>query len=43
MVGSEVKFDSQGDGLARYDILNLQRNANGHGLHYQVRVSVRGL
>ncbi|KAH8255081.1 hypothetical protein KR038_010514, partial [Drosophila bunnanda] len=36
LAGSEVKFDRQGDGLARYDILNYQRLENSSGYHYKV-------
>ncbi|XP_055922412.1 metabotropic glutamate receptor isoform X1 [Eupeodes corollae] len=36
LAGSEVKFDSQGDGLARYDILNYQRLDNSTGYYYKV-------
>lgn len=36
MAGSEVKFDRQGDGLARYDILNYQRLYNSSGYQYKV-------
>ncbi|XP_037925369.1 metabotropic glutamate receptor isoform X2 [Hermetia illucens] len=36
MAGSQVKFDSQGDGLARYDILNYQKLENSSGYHYKV-------
>lgn len=36
LAGSEVKFDRQGDGLARYDILNYQKNVNSSGYHYKV-------
>ena len=38
LAGSEVKFDRQGDGLARYDILNYQKNVNSSGYHYKVCV-----
>jgi hypothetical protein len=38
LAGSEVKFDKQGDGLARYDILNYQKLQNSTGYHYRVRV-----
>lgn len=38
MAGSQVKFDSQGDGLARYDILNYQKLENSSGYHYKVFV-----
>lgn len=37
--GSEVKFDKQGDGLARYDILNYQKLQNASGHHYRVSVT----
>lgn len=33
-----MKFDSQGDGLARYDILNYQKLENSSGYHYKVFV-----
>ncbi|KAH8376012.1 hypothetical protein KR093_004800, partial [Drosophila rubida] len=36
LAGSEVKFDRQGDGLARYDILNYQRLDNSSGYQYKV-------
>ncbi|XP_044251282.1 metabotropic glutamate receptor [Drosophila takahashii] len=36
LAGSEVKFDRQGDGLARYDILNYQRLENSSGYQYKV-------
>lgn len=36
LAGSEVKFDSQGDGLARYDILNYQRVGNTSTYQYKV-------
>nr|CAA67993.1 metabotropic glutamate receptor [Drosophila melanogaster] len=36
LAGSEVKFDRQGDGLARYDILNYQRQENSSGYQYKV-------
>ncbi|KAH8391456.1 hypothetical protein KR215_004293, partial [Drosophila sulfurigaster] len=36
LAGSEVKFDRQGDGLARYDILNYQRLDNSTGYQYKV-------
>ncbi|XP_076261780.1 metabotropic Glutamate Receptor [Rhynchophorus ferrugineus] len=36
LVGSPVKFDESGDGLARYDILNYQRLPNSSGYHYKV-------
>lgn len=36
IAGSEVKFDRQGDGLARYDILNYQKNSNASGYYYRV-------
>ncbi|KAL1493265.1 hypothetical protein ABEB36_011350 [Hypothenemus hampei] len=36
LVGSPVKFDKSGDGLARYDILNYQRLPNSSGHHYKV-------
>ncbi|XP_044742127.1 metabotropic glutamate receptor [Chrysoperla carnea] len=37
LAGSEVKFDRQGDGLARYDILNYQKLANNaSGYHYRM-------
>ncbi|XP_059491291.1 metabotropic glutamate receptor isoform X2 [Neocloeon triangulifer] len=36
LANSEVKFDSQGDGLARYDILNYQKLPNTSGYHYKV-------
>ncbi|KAH1022930.1 hypothetical protein HUJ04_012241 [Dendroctonus ponderosae] len=36
LVGSPVKFDKSGDGLARYDILNYQRLPNSSGYHYKV-------
>ncbi|XP_053967763.1 metabotropic glutamate receptor-like [Anastrepha ludens] len=36
LAGSVVKFDRQGDGLARYDILNYQRLENSSGYHYKV-------
>lgn len=36
LAGSEVKFDRQGDGLARYDILNYQRLYNSSGYQYKV-------
>ncbi|XP_066247281.1 metabotropic glutamate receptor isoform X1 [Euwallacea similis] len=36
LVGSPVKFDKSGDGLARYDILNYQRFPNSSGYHYKV-------
>lgn len=36
LAGSLVKFDSQGDGLARYDILNYQKLNNSSGYHYRV-------
>lgn len=39
MAGSEVKFDKQGDGLARYDILNYQKLQNASGYHYRVSIS----
>ena len=35
--GSEVKFDAQGDGLARYTIMNYRRLATG-GYDYKVGV-----
>ncbi|XP_037729107.1 metabotropic glutamate receptor isoform X3 [Drosophila subpulchrella] len=35
LAGSEVKFDRQGDGLARYDILNYQRLENSSGYQYK--------
>jgi len=38
LAGSEVKFDRQGDGLARYDILNYQRLENSSGYQYKVRL-----
>lgn len=38
IAGSEVKFDRQGDGLARYDILNYQKNANASGYYYRVNI-----
>lgn len=35
--GSEVKFDSRGDGLARYTIMNYRRIANStNGYDYKV-------
>ncbi|KAH8323927.1 hypothetical protein KR074_003157, partial [Drosophila pseudoananassae] len=36
LAGSVVKFDRQGDGLARYDILNYQRLKNSSGYQYKV-------
>ncbi|XP_023158905.1 metabotropic glutamate receptor-like [Ceratitis capitata] len=36
LTGSVVKFDRQGDGLARYDILNYQRLENSTGYQYKV-------
>jgi hypothetical protein len=36
LADSEVKFDNQGDGLARYDILNYQKLPNTSGYHYKV-------
>ncbi|XP_044573571.1 metabotropic glutamate receptor isoform X3 [Drosophila ananassae] len=36
LAGSVVKFDRQGDGLARYDILNYQRLKNSTGYQYKV-------
>lgn len=36
LAGSVVKFDRQGDGLARYDILNYQRLKNSSGFQYKV-------
>ncbi|XP_017469484.1 PREDICTED: metabotropic glutamate receptor-like [Rhagoletis zephyria] len=36
LAGSVVKFDRQGDGLARYDILNYQRLENSSSYHYKV-------
>lgn len=38
LAGSEVKFDKQGDGLARYDILNYQKLHNASGYHYKVNI-----
>lgn len=38
LANSEVKFDEQGDGLARYDILNYQKLPNTSGYHYKVRL-----
>ncbi|XP_056645279.1 metabotropic glutamate receptor isoform X2 [Diorhabda sublineata] len=35
LAGSPVKFDTCGDGLARYDILNYQRLLNASGYHYR--------
>ena len=33
---SQVKFDSSGDGLARYTIYNYQKNSQNNGYDYKV-------
>ena len=38
--GSEVKFDAQGDGLARYTIMNYRRIPNSSVYDYKVRVEL---